>query len=347
VNKNPLHGILAALLLAGCGSSISTNVSPTFITATLPPTGTPAPVSTAVIVPSLTAEVVTIQPIEGVTTTQLNLRSEPSTAGESLGTVAAFSTVQIVGRESNGKWYQILNSASSNGKGWIIAAYVQINGQAVIPIIDLGATGLIVQGVNVRSGPDKNSASLGTLVPNDVVRLTGKDPDGAWLQINYKENPGWIASEFTQVQNAETLTIIESSSQGSTASPIPTPNAVLLDGMADHDSLESPIAFVSLNATGVGRLQLSGYVSLPKGDQADWVQFTAIDTAVSIHVKCPGNGLRVDLYQNGLVRNESFLACNEIKTLKTASGQTYTLKLTANAEAQSVTNYSISVSIIR
>jgi hypothetical protein len=86
---------------------------------------------------------------------------------------------------------------------------------------------------------------------------------------------------------------------------------------------------------------------LSNGDEADWVQFTAFDTTVSIHAKCMDNDLQVDLYQNGLIRNEDFLACNEIKTLKTASGQTYTLKLTANAEAQSTISYSISVGIIR
>lgn len=287
------------------------------------------------------------QPIEGVTTTQLNLRSEPSTAGESLGTVAAFSTVQIVGRESNSKWYQVLNSASSSGKSWIIANYVQINGQGEIPIIDLGATGLIVQGVNVRSGPDKNTGSLGTLVPNDVVRLTGKNSDGTWLQINYKGSLGWIASEFTQAQNAESLAVIDSPAPEASAPSLPASNTASFPGMSDNDSLESPIASVSFSSTGVSRLQSSGFVSSSTGDEADWIQFIALGTTVSIQAKCQGNDLNVDLYQNGLVQDEGFLTCNEIKTLKTASGQTYTLKLFANAEAQSVTSYTMFVSIIR
>lgn len=348
MNKKILPGILAfALLLAGCGSDVVTASPPAFITATLAPINTPQPPASTQIPPSLTVESSPVQPVEGVTTTQLNLRSEPSTAGESLGTVAAFSTVQIIGREVNGAWYQVLHTASSEGKGWITANYVQVNSINEIPVIDLGPSGLILQGVNVRNGPGKDFPSLGTLVQNDVIRVTGKDSNGAWVQVSFKGAPGWIASEFIKVKNPENLAVVESRNE---ETPIPLPgNPANIPPAAaqDTDSLEAPIASVNLGSAGVRRLQSDGYVSPASDDEADWVQFTAVTGIVAIELQCAANGLKLDLYQNGSVLRESFLVCNETKTLNATSGQTYTLKLTANAATQPNTPYSVFVNIVR
>src|SRR5260221_7346237 len=100
-----------SMVLVGCGLNI-TNENPTptpdFVTATLPLTQTLQPATTS---PSpATLPIVSL--IEGTTTTQINVRSEPSTIGNSFGTIAAFSKVQIIGRESNGAWYQIVYSNS-------------------------------------------------------------------------------------------------------------------------------------------------------------------------------------------------------------------------------------------
>jgi len=347
VNKKTWFGILAStLLLTSCGAEAVTAAPPAFITATLPATNTPLSFSTQA-VPSSTQQITPSESIEGVTTTQLNLRSEPSTAGESLNTVAAFSTVQILAKESNGKWYQISDPSSPQGKGWVIASYIQVSASAEIPIIDLGSTALILQGVNVRNGPGKDFESLGTLIPNDVVSLTGKVSSGRWLQIRYKGGTGWIASEFTQAQNIDALPIIADQSQ---ATPGPQPIDATVGAspaLEDHDSLESPITSVNLSPGGVGRLQSNGSVSLAGGDEADWVQFTASDVTVSIQIKCPEADLQLDLYKDGSIMDESFLMCNETKTLHIASGQTYTLKLTTKAATESMTPYTLLVGILR
>ena len=347
MNKKIVPGILAsALLLAGCGSDVIT-ASSAFITATLAPINTPQPPASTQIPPSLTAETEPVQPVEGVTTTQLNLRSEPSTAGKSLGTMAAFSTVQIIGREANGAWYQILNTDSSAAKGWITANYVQVKSINEIPVIDLGPSGLILQGINVRNGPGKEFSSLGTLVQNDVIAVTGKDANGAWVQVNFKGAPGWIASEFIQVTSVEVLAVIEVQNE---EAPLPTPanSATNLPAAAqDADSLEAPIASVNLGFAGIRRLQSDGYVSPSSGDEADWVQFTAVTGVVAIELQCAANDLKLDLYQNGSILHEGFLVCNETKTLNATSGQTYTLKLTANAATQPNTPYSVFVNIVR
>ena len=53
--------------------------------------------------------------------------------------------------------------------------------------------------------------SLGVLSPNDVVFITGKDPSGAWMQIEFANAPdgkGWVASEFLKVDNLDSLPVI-------------------------------------------------------------------------------------------------------------------------------------------
>jgi uncharacterized protein YraI len=334
----------SAVLLAGCSSGDGAVNTPTFITATLPALNTPLPASTQI--PSPTAEAAptaVLAPVEGVTTTQLNLRSEPSTAGESVGTVAAFSTIQIIGRESFGKWVQILEPASAVGNGWIISSYVQVTGSGEIPIVDLGPRGLVLQGVNVRTGPGRDQTSLGTLVANDVIGLTGKDSSGDWLQVNFKGSAGWVSSEFLQVEQAESLPIL--GGQGNAPQPAETTAALPLS-MEDHDTLQTPINSVVLSPSGTGGLQSNGFVSHPL-DEADWIQFTAQNTQVSIQVKCAPDQASLDLYITGSLAVEDFLKCNETKILSMQPGQPYTLKLHANAEVFIPLPYSVLINIVK
>ncbi len=328
-------------------SDIPTAAPPAFITATLPLTNTPVSVSTQI--PSIVLEATptaALPPVEAVTTTQLNLRAEPSTAADSVGTVAAFSTIQIIGRESFGKWYQILDPASATGNGWIISNYVQISGSGEIPIVDLGPSGLVLQGVNVRNGPSRDDTSLGTLVANDVIGLTAKDSSGDWLQVNFKGSLGWVASEFLQVESAETLPVVAALDEpDGTPQPADTGNSAPVS-IQDNDSLETPIISVVLSPAGAGGLQSHGFVSIPF-DEADWVQFTASNTRVSIEVRCSPDQQGLDLYKDGALAIEDFIKCNETKILSIEPGRPYTLKLHANAEAFIPLPYSVLINIAR
>jgi uncharacterized protein YraI len=345
VIKKHAHFILVlALFLTACAGDSDAPPPSTFITATLPATNPALPASTEVpteVIPATDAPPAILQnPVaEGVTTTQLNLRSEPSTAAETLGTVAAFSTVQIIGKESNGAWYQILDQA---GRGWIIASYVQVADSAGLPVIDLGRSGLVILGVNVRNGPGRDYATLGTLVVNDVVTLIGKDSSGEWLQINFKGSPGWVAAEFIQTTHAESLSVI--AAQSEEFPPTAVNNAPPV-GMADQDSLEVPITSVKLGPTGAGGLQSSG--SLSAADTIDWVQFTTTSAKISIQLHCSSSELYTDLYESGSVRTTGLLKCNETRTLNIEPDLPYTLKLGTNAETSDLIQYSVLIKIVQ
>ncbi len=121
--------------MAACGVDTPPPPSPTatlfLITATLPPTYTPRPSPTP-LPPTSTPP---IQPVEGQTTSQLNVRSAPSAESNLLGTVYMFAKVQIVGKDASGGWYLIQFPESPSGVGWITAQFVQVNGSPDVPVI--------------------------------------------------------------------------------------------------------------------------------------------------------------------------------------------------------------------
>ena len=164
--------LLVVLMCSGCNTGPADQApTPDFVTAVLPYTPILVLTPTITSTMSVPAENETATPtpslIEGVTTTQVNVRSEPSTAGETLGMIGIFAKVQIIAKDASGSWYQIVYAESQNGSGWIRAEYVQVDAAAQIQVIEAGAgsgsavSGLVLQKINVRQGPASSFDSLG------------------------------------------------------------------------------------------------------------------------------------------------------------------------------------------
>ncbi len=344
----------ALILLTSCGLDITDeNGTPTpdFVTATLPETSTPAATVTS-IPPS---PLPTASPVEGTTTTQINVRSEPSTVGSSLGIIPPFSKVQILGRESNSAWYQIIYASSPDGKGWVTATYVQVDAAVEIPVIEMGTgsgagvSGLVIRPINVRSGPGTSYESLGTLSPNDVVPVTGRDSSGAWMQIEFKGAAGWAASEFMQVDGADALPVTAETTQVIGTAPATEIAGVSSPSPAvqDNDSQQEPAASLVLSPGGAHAFQFSGNVSSPHGDAADWLQFTSAGSTLLLEVKCSNNGLNVELWNNGQHAGKTF-SCADTGILEIEAGQTYYLRMVASeSEPLQVTEYDLKLEFVR
>ncbi len=289
--------LLLAVLCVGCSFTVDViePVTPTafVVTSTLPPSPTSEPSETPL--PPLPTP--TIDPVEGAVSTQVNVRSEPSTAGAVLGILPPNSRVQIIGKDPGENWWQILYPPGIDGKGWVAAEFVQPAEEGIIPIVGGEFAAVIQQQLNVRSGPGTGFNSLGTLNANDVVTLTGKDSAGAWLQIDFASGPdgkGWVNAAFVQATGVENLPIIaEGNVVVGTGTPTiaPTPSTlVALPAPNDGDSPSSPAVNVTLSATGTKSFQYSSDVSSPTGDAEDWIQFTPSAGAVLIQLDCEGSG---------------------------------------------------------
>ena len=305
--------------------------------------------------------------MEGVTSTQLNVRADPSTASEVLGIIAANTTIQIIGKDPGENWWQIVYPEAgqvNEGKGWVTAQYVATDGSSPVPII--GNTGssaanpnaplvVIQQQLNVRSGPGTSFNALGILNPQDVVTLTGKDSNGAWLQIEYAAGPegrGWINAAFAQTQGTDvgSLPIVSDAGQvigtgTPTATPLP-PTPTVVPAPLDNDSALSPAMRVVFTATGTRALQFTGDVSSPTGDSEDWLQFTPYTTTVLLELGCTGGGLRIaELLQNHQpIPDWGNIHCNERRAIITQADHTYQLHIQATTgNALSYTRYTLRI----
>jgi uncharacterized protein YraI len=247
-----------------------------------------------------------------MTSTQVNVRAEPSTASNVLGMIPANTRVEITGQDPGESWWQINYPQGIDGKGWVTAQYIIAASTPEVPTIggnetnpNNGNVAVVQQQLNVRSGPGTDFNSLGTLNPQDVVRLTGKDPNGAWLQIDFAPGPegkGWVNAAFVQATGAENLPIISETGQiVGTGTPINipfTPTATLLPAIEDGDSAQAPAVNVTFSTLGTQALQYSSDVSSPSGDAEDWLQFTPYQGHFLLEFFCKGSNVHVELLQN-------------------------------------------------
>jgi uncharacterized protein YraI len=321
---------ISILLYTGCSSRLreETISTPTLlvITATLPVTQTPVPSPVTASLPAQPTAL-RLSPVEGVTSTQVNVRAEPSTSSNVLGIIPANTKVEITGKDPGEHWWQINYPPGVDGKGWVTAQYITTTITPEVPSIgdnetdpDHGNVAIVQQPINVRSGPGTSFNSLGTLNPQDVVGLVGKDANGAWLQISFPagsglEGKGWINAAFVQVQGVENLPIVsETGLIVGTGTPtgIPfTPTPTVVPAWEDQDSPERPIASVNFEATGIQTLIYNGDLSSPQGDSEDWVAFRTYDQFVFVSLECHGsNSVEAKVLENTFPLN-SYIKCDK------------------------------------
>lgn len=335
----------------------STSTSPV-LTSTLPATIMPAPSDTP-LPPPLQP---TVPPVEGVTATQINVRLEPSTASTVLGIIPANTKIEITGKDPGGNWWQIIypHPQGVDGKGWVTAQYITTAATPDVPTIggpetnpNHGNVAVVQQQINVRSGPGTDFNSLGTLNPQDVVNLTGKDPNGAWLQIEFAAGPegkGWVNAAFVQAQGVEHLPIIaESGLIVGTGTPtgIPaTPTPTVIPAWQDGDSSESPIASVVFEPTGTQTFIYNGDLSAPQGDLEDWIAFKPYSQVLFASLECRGSdAIEIQILENNLPVNTYINCADQRKKLAVQAASNYLIHLQAAASDTNLqyTNYILTI----
>ena len=310
------------------------------LTATLQPTLTPRPTET----PLPPAPTPTITPVEGTASTQLNVRAEPSTASTVLGIIPPNTRVEIIGKDPGGSWWQVLYPAGTQEKGWVTAQYVTTGSTPEVPVIggeetnpNEGNVAIVQQQLNVRSGPGADFNSLGTLNPQDVARLMGKDANGAWLQIEFTAGPdgkGWISAAFVQAKGVESLPILtESGAVIGTGTPVDTPQPptpTLVPAPIDGDSAQSPAVKVILSVAGSRSFHYSSDVSSPDGDNEDWVQFASFSQRTLLSLDCFGNGVpTLEVLQNN--RSVQEVNCGEKVVVNTVPAGIYMVHIESSS----------------
>jgi uncharacterized protein YgiM (DUF1202 family) len=327
--------------------------------------GTPEPFATPSVTASpsaITTETITLpatpkQPthtatpilIDGALTIKVNIRNGPGTSYDSLGQMEAGEKVQIIARDSQGAWYQILYPASPQGRGWVAAQYVTVAPETEVPLeatpTPAGPTGRVIQRLNVRSGPGTTFETLGLLEPGAVVSLIGKNATASWFQIDYPaglNGHGWVTAQYVQTDATADLPVLDDygntvtpSMAGSPSGPVLIPTPTIGPAYADGDSNVNPAIRVPFSVSGTHQFDYSSQVSTPEGDSEDWIEFTpytasGINARLTFSLACTGNGtLSVELWQGSTILSGwGTLACSEAgKSIQLHAGQAYLIRL--------------------
>ncbi|HJW84604.1 MAG TPA: SH3 domain-containing protein, partial [Anaerolineae bacterium] len=143
--------------------------------------------------------------LAATTRNDLNIRSGAGTQFERIGTLAAGTTVEILGRTAGNAWLQIAYP-DANSRGWIAAQFADVSGNladapvvgAPPPTAPARPVATISNILNVRSGPGTQYPPTGLIYPGTQLDILGRSADRTWLQIAYPDanSRGWISAQF-------------------------------------------------------------------------------------------------------------------------------------------------------
>jgi len=354
------------LLTVACGQGTPTPVpatlaSPTLAALSPSPTATetsPAPTATPTMI-LLTAAL----------TAEVNVRSGPGTAYESLGVLPAGETVQINLQSNDGQWYRILYPNAPDGYGWVSARYVRL-AEPTSPIATIPNQpiphgiiyGRVLQHLNVRTGPGTSFESIGLLEGETWVVLKGKNASASWFQIEYPfgtDGRGWVTAQYIQTDGADRLPVLdEYGTPVSTGTPSPLvspvpPTPTIGPAPEDGDSLTQPSVRIVFSGQGTRQFTYADQVSAPEGDREDWIEFTPFATLPAtparllISLTCAGsNALSVEVWSNGapLQQETTFVCGSKDQLLTVPAGVPSQIKLSAVPDnSLRLVNYSVTI----
>lgn len=146
-----------------------------------------------------------------VTVDSAYVRIAPTLEAEIVGSVFADQSLEVVGRNVDGTWFQI-----EQPEGWISRSVIAVGfDPALLPITDLttglvGTTPVVDTGISVQtiddaplySQPDRFSTLLQALAPFTILPVSSRTPDNQWLHVNYRGVEGWLPQYLTSTSLA-------------------------------------------------------------------------------------------------------------------------------------------------
>jgi uncharacterized protein YgiM (DUF1202 family) len=135
-----------------------------------------------------------------VNTSFLNVRNGPGSQFLVIGVVRGGAELPVTGITSDRAWWRVQTPA---GEGFVFAEFVLYRGEgSVVPFVGAGGSAspepptaiVLSQSLNVRSGPNQNFPSLGSVPQAFVLSITGQNPQTGWYQVTSPFGTGWIAN---------------------------------------------------------------------------------------------------------------------------------------------------------
>ncbi len=178
----------------------------------------------------------------------MNVRAGPGTEYDNVGAATIGQEFPITGKNAAGDWWEI----NYNGQtAWIYAPFVTATNADNVPVVGVGEMAgtdgavLAVHGdMNVRAGPDTESARIGGATEGEQYQVTGKDGTGNWWRIDYDGQTGWIYAPFVTVTGGENVPVVSEESAAPAepeqeAAPVETPGEqAVIFNIVDGDTVD-------------------------------------------------------------------------------------------------------------
>jgi len=87
------------------------------------------------------------------------------------------------------------------------------------------AVAVVNQGMNVRNGPGTNYSIIGAAQAGDQYVITGKDNSGAWWQVDFNGQSGWLFGQLVTASNSSGVAVAQNipAPPPPTNTPVPAP----------------------------------------------------------------------------------------------------------------------------
>jgi len=157
----------------------------------------------------------------------VNVRSGPDLSFDKIGMLNTDQEAEIVGISQDGMWW-VINLPGDQGKtGWVAKDYIVARNEDNVPVMSLesaakgGAVASPQPGkasltaawtVNIRSGPGKEYAVVGTLQQNQTAEIVGVSEDTIWWAIRFNNgdnDTGWVAAAYVEAQNTQNVPVLK------------------------------------------------------------------------------------------------------------------------------------------
>jgi len=206
-------------------------------------------------------------PAEGtpmaVATSNVNVRSGPSTSYPVFGVMPKGRSAEVVGKNQDGTWWVLKMNLVPQEQGWVSADFVNVTGAESVPEIEApplppsaefsqpdadDPQAAALDAFYIRSGPGIQYPAYGVTIPGQKAALIGASQDRAWflVRVNPARVPNgaaWVPAAYIQVINSDPAAlplIVAPPVPAGISPPSPAPQAPLVIAMTSVNVRSGP-----------------------------------------------------------------------------------------------------------
>lgn len=151
------------------------------------------------------------------------VRAVPASDAQPVASIFEGEVLEAVGRNLNGKWFEVRRPGRATNLGWISDEFVSNNFTIeLLPLTDF-TTGMVgsevitesefgvfvLQQSVLRDGPLLEGGHLGTVPYGVTLPVIERNADASWIKINYLGSVGWISGFNVRSSSYNLLNIPE------------------------------------------------------------------------------------------------------------------------------------------